>query len=143
MATAGCDQPLLACHAGPRPSAIADPGRPQNQDIEVPPDPLSAGERVDGAAIEIARCAQIEILDAGRLAHAGPLQPLFELGAEHGGMLQIDEQRQAFLERHCLDIGLGHLRLQGVSHRREPQGVKFFNGLLKHGRTPQWNVPGG
>jgi hypothetical protein len=101
---------------------------------------LPGGERVDGAAVEIAWRAEIKILDARRLAHAGPLQPLFELGVEHSGMLQVDEKRQALLERHSVDVGLRHLALQAVRHCREPQGVKLFNGLLDHGVTPQVNI---
>jgi len=80
---------------------------------------------VDGAAVEIARRAQVEILDAGRLAHAGPLHPLGECCVEHGGMPQIDENGQAFLEGHGGDLGLGHLVPQTVRHRGQSHGVKF------------------
>lgn len=88
-------------------------------------DPLAAGQHLDGGAVEPARRAQVEVFHAGRLAHAGPAQPLLQGGVEGSAVLDVDQQGQALGERQGVDLGLPELGLQGI-------------GMPRQERTPCW-----
>src|SRR5207237_2411402 len=59
---------------------LAATGRAQDQNVVVLVQPAAAGEAVDQAAVETARSAVVDILEAGGLAQLGKAQTLGERG---------------------------------------------------------------
>jgi bacillopeptidase F (M6 metalloprotease family) len=57
-------------------AALADAGRPADQKIGVVVDPLAFDQHGQQAAVEAARGAIVDVLDAGLLAQLGVLQSL-------------------------------------------------------------------
>ena len=82
--------------------------------------------------VEAARGSQVEIFQAGVLAHAGAAQPLRQGGIERGGVLAIDEKGEAFLEGQRHQIRLIELRPERIGHGVEVKRVEFLDGLLVH-----------
>src|ERR1700752_4030762 len=77
---------------------LAATGRAQDQNVVVLVQPAAAGEAVDQAAVETARSAVVDILEAGGLAQLCKAQTLGERGIVAFDGLAIDQHRQALVE---------------------------------------------
>ena len=74
--------------------------------------PAAAGEAVDQAAVETARSAVVDILEAGGLAQLGKAQTLGERGIVAFDGLAIDQHRQALVEAEAIAVGQALLLLE-------------------------------
>ena len=68
-------------------------------------DPAPVGQRQDEVAVEPAGLAEVDVLDAGRVAQLGAAQTVGELARGALGELAVDDQPEAFLEAEGLDLG--------------------------------------
>jgi hypothetical protein len=84
---------------------LAGTGRAQDQDVVVLVQPTAAGEAVDQAAVETARGAVVDILEAGDLTQPGKAQALGERGVVAFDGLAIDQHRQALVEAEAITVG--------------------------------------
>jgi hypothetical protein len=76
--------------------ALADAGRPADQEIGLVVDPSAFDQHRQETAVEAARGAIVDVLDAGLLAQLGVLQPLRQpLVAPQRGFA-IEQQRKPF-----------------------------------------------
>ena len=72
--------------------ALADAGRPADQDVEMLSDPAPVGEREDERLVEAAAVPEVDVLDAGVVLEPGATQPVRELSGVAFGELAVDEQ---------------------------------------------------
>jgi hypothetical protein len=112
---------------------FADPGRAGDQNVTVLADPLPRRQRLDARSVQPALRAQVHVLHASGLAHAGPTQPLLQGGVEHGAVLDVDQQCQPLGERQGVDLGQAELGGQRLGHGAQAQRVQLFDGRLIHG----------
>src|SRR5277367_2204183 len=75
----------------------------------------AAGEAVDQAAVETARSAVVDILEAGGLAQLGNAQTLGERGIVAFDGLAIDQHRQALVEAEAIAVGQALLLLERLA----------------------------
>jgi hypothetical protein len=99
--------------------AFASAGRAQDQDVVVLVQPTAAGEGVDQAAVETARGAVVDILEAGCLAQPGKAQALGERGIVAFDGLAIDQHGQALVEAEAIAVGQALLLLERLGHAGE------------------------
>lgn len=98
---------------------LAATGRAQDQNIVVLVQPAATGEAVDQAAVETARSAVVDILEAGGLAQLGKAQTLGERGIVAFDGLAIDQHRQALVEAEAIAVGQALLLLERLGHAGE------------------------
>src|SRR5580692_3549996 len=73
----------------------------------------------DQAAVETARSAVVDILEAGGLAQLGKAQTLGERGIVAFDGLAIDQHRQALVEAEAIAVGQALLLLERLGHAGE------------------------
>src|ERR1700736_6452470 len=85
----------------------------------LPNPPCSPTTTVDQAAVETARSAVVDILEAGGLAQLGKAQTLGERGIVAFDGLAIDQHRQALVEAEAIAVGQALLLLERLGHAGE------------------------
>src|ERR1700682_3514482 len=93
---------LVAVGAGN--PAFAEPGCPGDEQVLVSVDPVAADESGEDGAIDTTWCAPIEVFHACALAQRGELEAGPETFGVALGGFAIDQQSDALLERHRLEI---------------------------------------
>ena len=84
--------------------ALAESGRPGDEQVLVAVDPIAADEPGENSAVDAAWRAQIDVFHACALAQRSELEAGCEtLGVAFGGFA-IDEKADAFLERQGIEI---------------------------------------
>src|SRR4029077_6751777 len=100
---------------------LAATGRAQDQNVVVLVQPAAAGEAVDQAAVETARGAVVNILEAGGLAQLGKAQTWGERGIVAFDGLAIDQHRQALVEAEAIAVRQALLLVHGLGHAGEAE----------------------
>src|SRR6202035_4018370 len=103
---------------------LAATGRAQDQNIVVLVQPAAAGEAVDQAAVETARSAVVDILEAGGLAQLGKAQTLGERAIVAFDGLAIDQHRLALVEAEAIAVGQALLLLERLGHAGEAEAAQ-------------------
>jgi hypothetical protein len=111
---------------------LAGTGRAQDQNVVVLVQPTAAGEAVDQAAVETARGAVVDILEAGGLAQPGKAQALGERGVVALDGLAIDQYRQALVEAEAITVGQALLLLERLGHAGEAQAAQRLDRGMDH-----------
>src|SRR5882757_2180592 len=112
---------------------FAGAGRAQDQNVVVPVQPTAAGERVDEAAVETARGAVVDILEAGGLAQPGKTQALGERDVVAFDGLAIDQHGQALVEAEAIAVGQALLLLERLGHAGEAQAAQCLDRGVESG----------
>ncbi len=105
-------------------------GRTGQQERGVLLNPLAGGEAHHERAIEAPLGAEVQILDARRESEARDLEEPREASILAGGLLAVEEQREALLKGEAGDVGNAALFFQRVSHACEAEGVQQVECLL-------------
>lgn len=120
---------------------LAQAGLPADQQVLVAPDPAAIDEMGHDGAVEAARRAQVEVLDAGGLAQGGELQAGCQALGIPVGRLVIDQEAEPVLEPEGVERVRGlALRIQrrghaGEAERDQPLG----SGVCQQGSVSfQW-----
>src|SRR5258708_8337725 len=95
--------------------------------------PTAAGEGVDQAAVETARGAVVDILEAGGLAQPGKTQALGERDVVAFDGLAIDQHGQALVEAEAIAVGQALLLLERLGHAGEAQAAQCLDRGVDHG----------
>jgi hypothetical protein len=100
---------------------FAEPGFPDDGQVLVTGDPVAGDELGEQCLVETARRLHVDVLDDGRLAQAGELQPADEPLVLALDRLAVDHEREPLLEAKRGNVGLLALLLQRFGHAGEPQ----------------------
>ena len=112
---------LVAERAGD--PAFSEAGRAGDEQVFVAADPASIDQVPHDRAVDPARGAQIEILDAGSLAEGGELEPGSQAPGIALGGFPVDQQAEPVLEAQGFEGGVGTaLFVQGLGHAGEAEG---------------------
>ena len=84
-------------------------------------DPVAGDELGEQCLVETARRLHVDVLDDGRLAQAGELQPADEPLVLALDRLAVDHEREPLLEAKRGKVGLLALLLQRFGHAGEPR----------------------
>ncbi len=84
---------------------FADPGRTDDQTVQMIAQPLAGGQVLDQGLVQTARGAVVEIFQAGGLAQAGLAQAGPQAALLAFGQLPVGEQAETFLEAEGVDLG--------------------------------------
>ena len=116
--------------------ALAGAAGTGDQDVGARADPGAVGEAEDDAAGEAAGADQVDVLEAGVLvAQPGLLEtPLEGAGAAFVD-LAVDEEREAVLEGHVVEVVAGHLFEEGGQHAGQAQGSDAFGEGVGEGHV--------
>jgi hypothetical protein len=85
--------------------ALPGPGRPEDQEIEGPLDPVALDEAEDAPTVQTASRREVEILDVGRLLQVRSTQPSGQPGVLAALPFAVDEQAQPVLEGQLRIVG--------------------------------------
>jgi hypothetical protein len=111
---------------------FAGTGWAEDQDVVVLVQPAAAGQGVDQAAIETARRAVIDILEAHILPQPGKPQALGERGVVAFDGLAIDQHGQALVASEAIAIGQVLLLLERLRHAEQAQATQCLNRGMDH-----------
>jgi len=84
--------------------ALAEPGRPGDEQVLVAVDPVAADESGEDGAVDAARRAQIDVFHACALAQRGELEAGRETFGVALGGFAIDEEPDALFERQGVEV---------------------------------------
>ena len=102
---------------GARDPGLAGAAGAGDQDIGAVADPHAVAEAEHEAAVEAAGAAQVDVLEAGVLvAELGLLEPPLQGSGTAFGDLAVDQQREAVLEGHVIEVMARHLFEEGGLH---------------------------
>ncbi len=96
-------------------------------------DPVAGDEPGQKRAIETARGAQVDVLDAGILAQGRELEAGRQAFGVALGRLPVGHDADAFLERQDGEVGRGALILEGFGHAGQAECEEPFVGrVIEH-----------
>ena len=122
---------LVAERAGD--PALADAGRPGDQEPFGAFDPVAGDELLEQGAVDAARGSQVDVLDDGVLAQRGELEARGQALGVALGRLAIDHQADPLLEGEGGDVGRSALVLEGLGHSGQAEGDQtFMGGMGEH-----------
>jgi hypothetical protein len=117
---------------------LAGACRARDEDAVVFFDPAARRELSDDGLIELSSGVALDALDA-RLAEPelGLLESAPDAFRLASDPLGLDEEREALVERHGLDVGVALLVVPRSGHRSEAKGMELFDSwFLEHFRSP-------
>jgi hypothetical protein len=101
----------------------------------------AAGEQIaDQSRVQAAARLQIQVLEAGRLAQAGTLEPHLQSGLGAVGRLALDQQGKLILEVEPATVVQARQVLQCPDPAEQTQELQLFQVGVMHGFSPrrQW-----
>lgn len=112
---------------------FSDAGRAGDQTVLAPVDPVAGDQPGQQGAVEAARGAQVDVLDAGVLAQGGKLQARgHALGVALGG-LAVGHDADPLLEAERRQVWGGSLLLEGLGHAGQAEREQsFMGGIGEH-----------
>lgn len=126
----GDGEVLAACLVSERAGqpALADAGGPNQQEIVMLPDPITAGELQEQVAIEAAGGAEVDVLDLGVMAELRGTGPCLEALLTARGRFPFEQDREPFT---VLELSRLRLRLEfviRVRHAGEAELAQHVDG---------------
>ncbi len=110
--------------------ALANTGRPADQQVGMVIDPLAFDQHRQEAAVEAARGAVVDVLDAGLLAQLGILQPLREPLVASQGRFAFEQEREPFGMAEARGVAAGFDVGEGLGHAVKAEGVELIEGRM-------------
>ena len=115
---------------------FADPGRADDQTVQMFAQPLAGGQVQDQRLVQALRGVVIEIFQAGGLAQAGE-QAGEQAALLAFGQFPVGEQTETFLEAEGGDLGELLLFEERLEHAGQLQGPEFIQSRMgQHGEAP-------
>ena len=96
------------------------------------------GERADHLAVEAARCAEVDVLDAGRPPQTTAAQTPLQGAVPAPTPLAVNEQAEAFFKAELLRVGAFLLFAESFGHAAEAHGNEFFECWLCQHKSSLW-----
>jgi len=106
--------------------ALADPGRPFDDQVLRLLDPSSAGERLEERAVEPTCGAVVDVFDRGLVAQTGIAETRFEAAILPVGRLMVEEQPEPFGLGKLGRFGIGGEADEGPGHAVQAELVKLI-----------------
>ena len=110
--------------------ALADPGRPFDDQVLRLLDPSPTRERLEEGAVEPACRAVIDVLDRSLMAQAGVAQTSLEPAILPVGCLMVEEQPEPFGLGEIGRFGIGGEADKGAGHAVQAELVKLIEGRV-------------
>ncbi len=109
---------------------FAHTGGSRDQAVAVVADPLTAGQLVDGGALEAPRMPEVDVLDTGGLSESSVFEACGQGAVLFPDPLPLDQHGQAIVKIQVGAVRLLALFFPGFGHTVEFHGVEFFHRLF-------------